>query len=298
MSEAVKKEKIFSMEEISKTFWAIVGTLMYAIGMNLFVVSIGLYSGGIVGICQLIRTLLVNYMHLPVGNIDISGILYYAINIPVFIIGYKSMGKLFMAKTVICVTTLSAFLTWVPITAVLEGDALASCLIGGIISGIGAGLTLKMGASGGGLDILGIYMIKRNHNFSVGKLSVFVNLVVFSICLFISDVPTVIYTIIFAVIHSLAIDKIHSQNIDVEVIVISKNVNEEMKHEIMYEMGRGITQWESKGGYTDETSEVLYILLSKYEVGQLKGIIRKYDKDAFIIVKEGTEVDGNYMKKL
>jgi uncharacterized membrane-anchored protein YitT (DUF2179 family) len=68
--------------------------------------------------------------------------------------------------------------------------------------------------------------------------------------------------------------------------------------EIMTTLGRGITTWNSKSAYTSEDSQVLYIILSKYEVKQLKRLVHKYDPNAIIVVKEGVSVDGNYLKKL
>ena len=66
----------------------------------------------------------------------------------------------------------------------------------------------------------------------------------------------------------------------------------------MQELGRGITKWDSKGAYTEDGSEVLYIILSKYEINQLKRIVHKFDKDAFIVANEGVHVEGNYLRKL
>jgi uncharacterized membrane-anchored protein YitT (DUF2179 family) len=63
-------------------------------------------------------------------------------------------------------------------------------------------------------------------------------------------------------------------------------------------MGRGITKWNTTGAYTNEHSEILYIILSKYEVTQLRQLVRQYDPDAFIVVNEGVSVDGNFIKKL
>lgn len=80
--------------------------------------------------------------------------------------------------------------------------------------------------------------------------------------------------------------------------VITKVHSKEMEAEIFMKLGRGMTKWESCGAYTSEHSEMLYILLSKYEVGRLKHIVHKYDPAAFIVVQEGVHVDGNYLKKL
>lgn len=287
-------------QELRRTFGAILGTFLYVAGMNLFVVPLGVYSGGIMGFCQIIRTILVDYLNLPFGNFDIAGIIYYIVNIPIFFIAYKNMGKMFFGKTLICMTTMTLFFSTVPIPKqlLLTNDILTSCLIGGIISGVGCGLTLMMGGSGGGMDILSIYFIKKKGNFSVGKVNLAVNLFLYAICLFLFDVTTVIYSVIFAAVSSIAVDKMHSQNINVEVIIITRKDLKELQLEIMSQLGRGITKWKSTGAYTEEGSEILYIVLSKYEINLLKRMVHRYDPDAFVVVKEGVWVDGNYLRKL
>ncbi len=276
------------------------GTLIYAIGMNIFIIPVALYSGGVMGVCQIIRTMLIDYIHLPLNGFDISGVVYYIINIPLFVITYKKMGKSFLGKTLICVTTTSLFLSLVtvPKAPVLNEDVLAACLIGGLICGCGTGLTLKMSCSAGGMDIIGLLCMKKNKNFSMGKVTLLVNLFVYSICLFLFNEKIVIYSVIFAAVSSLTIDKVHIQNINVQATIITKINTKEMEDEIMVKLFRGITSWKAKGGYTKEETNILYVVLSKYEVGYLKKIIKEYDKDAFVVVSEGANIEGHYIKKL
>lgn len=283
--------------EGKKTLISVFGAFLYATGINMFVVPAGLYTGGLMGICQVIRTLLVEYLHLPVQNFDLAGIIYYIINIPIFILAIKRMGKKFFAKTLITVTAMTAFIALVPPVTIVE-DAMAACIVGGIVSGAGVGLILRMGSSGGGTDVIGVLLIKWKQDFSVGKINLLVNLVLYGACLFLFDIEIVVYSIIYAAVYSVAIDKVHAQNINVEVTVITKADTEALEKEVLKELYRGITKWNSQGAYTNDKSQVLYIMLSKYEVGRLKNIIHKHDPNAFIVVNEGIRVMGNYVKKL
>ena len=219
-------------QESGKIGLSIVGAFLYAAGLNLFVVPAGLYTGGFMGIAQLIRTLLVNGLHLPFQNFDIAGIVYYLLNIPVFIIAFTKIGKRLFVKTIITVTAITLFLSVIPTTALLPDDILAASLIGGLVSGYGLGLSLKMGASSGGMDVIGIMMIKSPWHFSVGKANLVVNVALYAIYVFMFDIPTVIYSVIFAAIHSFTIDSAHSQNINVEASVITKKCCPEMEQEI------------------------------------------------------------------
>lgn len=292
----MSKRKMY-LYEGERTLGGILGAFLYAAGVNLFVVPAGLYTGGVMGICQVIRTLLTEYLHMDFGAIDIAGIIYYLINIPIFILAYTKMGKKFFVKTLITVSAISIFFAAIPPVVIVE-DVMAACVVGGIVSGAGVGIILRMGSSGGGMDVVGVLLTKWKRDFSVGKINLLVNLALYGTCLFLFDVEIVVYSVIYAAVYSVAIDKVHIQNINVEVNVISKIDTAVLEKEIFEELGRGITKWTTLGAYTYEQSHILYIMLSKYEVNRLKSIIHKYDPNAFIVVNEGVSVDGNYLKKL
>lgn len=287
-------------KETGRTLGSILGTLVYAVGINLFIVPVGVYTGGIMGICQVIRTVLIQYLHLDFGTTDIAGIIYYAINIPLFFLAFRMMGKLFFFKTMLSTVAMTIALTLIPIPSKLlvTDDILTNCLIGGIISGVGTGLTLMMGGSGGGMDIIGLYYIKKRRRSGVGQVSLAVNFVLYCVCFFLFNIQTAIYSIIVAVVDTVAIDRMHAQNINVEVIIISKNDLRQFQQDFMSQMGRGMTKWTFTGAYTNEQSEIMYVILSKYEVNQLKLLVRQYDPEAFIVLNEGVSVDGNFLKKL
>lgn len=292
----MNKRKLY-LYEGKRTLGGILGAFLYAAGVNLFVVPAGLYSGGIMGICQVIRTLLMEYLHMDFGTVDIAGIIYYLVNIPIFVIAYLKLGKKFFVKTVITVTVITMFFSLISPVVIVE-DAMAACMVGGIVSGAGVGVILRMGSSGGGMDVIGVLLARWKRDFSVGKITLFVNLALYATCFFLFDVEIVVYSIIYAAVYSVAMDKVHTQNINVEVNIISKVDTALLEKEVFEELGRGITKWTTLGAYTQEQSQILYITLSKYEVSRLRSIIHKYDPNAFMVVNEGVRVDGNFLKKL
>lgn len=291
----MKKEVL--IYEGKRSLVGVLGAFLYAAGINLFMVPSGLYTGGVMGICQVIRTLLADLFHLNFNDFDIAGIIYYIINVPIFIVAFTRIGRIFFAKTLLAVSAITVFMSAIPVSLVVK-DVMASCVVGGIISGAGAGLMLRMGSSGGGMDVVGVLLTKWKRDFSVGKVSLLVNLTLYGTCLFLFDVEVVIYSVIYAAVYSVAMDRIHTQNINVEVNVITKADTTALEKEVFNEVGRGITKWSALGAYTYDRSHVLYILLSKYEVNRLKTIIHQHDPNAFIVVNEGVSVDGNYLKKL
>ena len=275
----------------------VIGGALYAVGVNLFIVPFNLYSGGLVGIAQLIRTVLADYIHIDFGSKDIAGIIFYALNLPILIYAFPRLDKLFFLKTLVAVTSLTLAMSLIPTTVIVD-DCLASTIVGAFISGAGIGLVLRMSSSTGGMDIIGMLISKSHGNIRVGQVNLAVNLVIYAVCLFLFDVQIVVYSVIFAVVHAFAIDKFHAQNINVEVKIITKTNPDDIEYEVFTKMGRGVTELHSIGAYTHEDEHMLYILISKYEVHQLRQIVRKYDKNAFVIVNEGVWVEGHYLKKL
>ena len=291
----MKKEVLIN--ESKKTLISVLAACVYAVGVNWFIVPAGLYSGGIMGLCQIIRTVLVDVAGVDFGNFDFAGMIYYVINIPLFVLAYTRLGRKFFIKTIFAVTAMSAALSAIPIIEIVD-DPLAACLVGGLISGASVGVILRMGSSGGGMDIVGMIMSKWKKDFSVGKVNLFVNLLLYVSCLFLFDVQIVVYSVIYAAAYSLSMDKVHIQNINVEATIITKADTKELEAAIFADLYRGITKWNAMGAYTHEESHILYVLLSKYEVNQLKALVRKYDPNAFIVINEGVSVQGNFLKKL
>ncbi|MBQ7678557.1 MAG: YitT family protein [Butyrivibrio sp.] len=285
--------------EAGRLVVAIFGAFAYSAGINLFVVPLGLYTGGLMGICQLIRSILVNAFGLNFGSFDIAGLIYYAMNIPLFLLARKKMGRIYFIKTLICVTSTTIFLMLIPIPqTVIIDDVLAACVIAGIICGAGIGLVLRMGATDGGMDIVGILLIRWRRDFSVGKVNLFVNCLLYGVCFFLFNVQTVIYSLIYAAFSATAIDRVHAQNINVEVHIITRVDCDALERRVFQELGRGITKWTSVGAYTGNESEILYVIVSKYELNHLRRIVSAYDPDAFIVTTEGVGVDGHFNKHL
>ena len=200
------------------------GSFLFAFGLNLFIVPLNLYSGGIIGIAQIIRTFLMETagLSLPQG-LDIAGILNFLLNIPLFLLAYRSISRSFFYKTLFSVFLQTLFFTVLTIPASpIITDTMASCLIGGILCGVGIGLTLRSGGCGGGIDILGVYFSRKKADFSVGKLGIIINAAVFGLCALLFELPVAIYSVLYAVIMAQAMDKVHYQNINMTVMILDR----------------------------------------------------------------------------
>ena len=279
-------------------FKAVLGILLFCVALNIFIVPMGLYNGGVIGFSQLVRTFLVDTFDLSF-DFDIAGILNYALNIPLFILAYKTVSKTFFARTLFCVSIQTVFLTVIPVLETpIVPEILTSVLIGGIIAGIGGGMALSAGASGGGTDIIGIAITKKNRNFSVGKLDLSVNVVIYGICGLLYGVTTMIYSIIYSAFYSMVLDNRHEQNVCSTAIVFTKKHPKKIIDFAGNEIERGSTTWEAKGGYDNSTTYITYIVLSKYELQRLERHLNVLDPNAFMVKTNGVGVDGNFEKYL
>ncbi len=291
-----KERGISLMNKNFKLFINIlIGTLLFCFGLNFFITPFGIYAGGVMGFSQIIRTLLIT-----IGiefHFEISGAINLFLNIPLMFLAYKSISKRFFCFTALSIILQSLLFAIIPIPSIpIVSDTLTSLIVGACITGLGIGMVLRASASSGGIDILGVYFIHKFHNFSVGKFTNIVNGVLFSICMIIFDVEVAIFSIIYTVIFSFVVDKIHYQNISMTAMIFTKKP--EMRHSILHDLRRGVTYWEGHGAYTGEGTYILVTAVSKYEVNTLRNMVNEFDEQAFIIFSEGLSISGNFEKHL
>lgn len=274
------------------------GSFLAALAVNLFVVPHSLYNGGLLGLCQVIRTVVFDRLGLSVSGIDLAGALYLLANLPLLILAWRTLGHTFVGKLIVCTVSNSLFMVIIPVPAEpLVADVLTSCLVGGLLNGFANGLMLTCGGSAGGMDILWLYFSKK-HGFTVGRLSIVFNVALYGLCLVLFNVTTAIYSAIFSVVTSIFVDRMHQQNITAQALIITKDHDPALERRIMEEIGRGVTAWEGQGAYTGDDVRVLCVCLSKYEIEQLQQTVRSIDPHAFIMVQEGLHITGNFKRHL
>ena len=284
-------------KKIDRILMTVIGNVLYAGGVNLMINPIHLYSGGFTGIAQLIRLFLTGFLHIPqIPGLDYMGIIYFAINIPLFLMAYRVMGRRFCITTLISIAMASAFLAIIPVPAVpIVEDRILASVVGGLGSCVGAGLVLRAGSSQGGQDVIGVCLAKTHPNFKVGTIGIIISICIYSICLFIYDIPTVLYSIIFAVVTGLGIDRVHVQNIKQECMIFTKKPG--LSDAILHDLNRGVTVWEGQGAYTGEDTQVLVTVISKYEEPHLRELIARHDENAFMIISDNIRVIGLFQKR-
>ncbi|MFV0379929.1 MAG: YitT family protein [Anaerorhabdus sp.] len=282
------------MKKIQNYGMVIFGSALFCFSNNLFIAPHNLFNGGFVGISQLLSNLL---EYLNMSSINLTSILHFILNIPLFIISYRTLSKKFFIGSLLSVVVITILLALIPISAVpIMSDRLASCIIGGILSGIGTGLILTNGSASGGLDIVGVYLTMKLKAIKVGQMQLVVNIFIYAICAIVYNIEIALYSVIYQAILSFVMDKVYFQNIEVSAMIFTKN--QKVKKMIIDEVERGVTYWKGLGGYTHQEREILVTVVSKYEIHRLKRILKENDPTAFMILSDNLQVYGSYKKKL
>lgn len=282
----------WNKKDIIKT---LIGSIMFCIAINIFIVPNNLYTGGVLGIAQLIRSIILDVFKVNI-SFDFSGILYYIINIPLFFLAYKNLSKTFFFRTLAVISVQTVMLSLIPTTSVIN-DTLTNVLVGGLLGGTGLGIVLSCGASTGGSDIIGLVLAKKNNELSVGKIGLVLNVFIYTITGLMYGLQTMIYSIIYSFVDSLTIDKMHDQNICSTAFIFCKKNPKDINNYIKNELNRDFTYWDAKGGYDDSRTYIIYTALTKYELIKLERKIKECDFNAFMVKSEGVGIKGEFEKK-
>lgn len=278
-------------------FLVIAGSLIYTIGFNIFILPCDLYSGGFIGISQLIVYFMEHSMGMNVKDFNYTGVIYLLLNIPLLYMALKVYGTDFIVKSIFCVASYSFFLSAVPVPQVnYLPDTITACVAGGILCGIGASMTLMSKGSGGGEGILGLLISHKYSNMSVGKVFYIVDILVFSTCIYLYSLHIAVYSIFFAVLTAFVLDKLYLPNIKVTMMIISKK--ERVEELVFKVVNRGVTKIKGVGAYSGDETNIFLTVVSKSEANKLRSVLQQFDPNIFIIEDENVEVAGNFKKRL
>lgn len=260
------------------------GSAMYAFSIVFFNITNKLADGGVTGVTLILRA---------VFGVDpaISTIL---INIPLFIIGYRYLGKKDMIFTLYGTITLSVFLwIWqrVPIVIDIKHDMLIASIAAGLIGGFGCGLVYRYGGTTGGIDIIA-RLFERFKGIPMGKSLLIIDVGVLLSSLIYLNVVQMAYTMIYIWIFTIIIDFTQQGAYAARAIIIVSNQAAVLADEIMLELSRGVTFLNAEGGYSHESKQLIYCVVAPNEIHRLKQIVEAIDKQAFISILQANEAIG------
>jgi uncharacterized membrane-anchored protein YitT (DUF2179 family) len=269
--------------ELKKIVVVVIGAVFLAASLNFFLIPADVFASGFTGVAQILATLL------PLS----TGILLLLLNIPVAIIGWLKLGKAFTVYSFLSVALTTLFLEVFPVQA-FSPDILLNAVFGGVVAAIGAGITLKVGASSGGLDIIAL-LLSRVSDRPVGIYFFLLNGLIVVASGFLFDAEKALYTLVTLYVTSRIIDAIHTRHVKLTAMIVTKKPTE-LRKAIHERITRGITRMPAKGGYLEDDKEVLMIVLTRYELYDLRHVVQEVDPEAFTNIVHTEGVYGLFRK--
>lgn len=267
------------------------GVFLQALAMRLFLIPARLASGGIAGLAQIINY----YTQWPIGLMVVIG------NIPLFILGWRYLGGLrFALRTVLAVGAFSFMVDglafFLPANGITQ-DLNLNALYGGVISGIGFGLVYRGQGTSGGSDILARIL---NHRWGVSLSQSY--MLTDALIMFLAGISfsweNALYAIVMLYISGVAAEvTLEGSNVTRTAMIITERADE-IRQKILYEMQRGVTLIPGEGGFSGRPKTVLYCVVSRSEIAQIKALVREADPEAFMVIGQANEVFGEGFKPL
>ncbi len=276
--------------ETMKIIVVIIGAFLNAVGLNMFLIPANVYSSGFTGIAQLLSSILEEYTPFFIS----TGVLLLLLNIPVAILGWLKVGKSFTLYSFLSVAATTVFLGIVPLHSFSE-DILLNAVFGGVIVAVGVGITLKYGASTGGLDIIAM-ILSRMKDKPVGTYFFLFNSIIIVTAGLLYGWEKALYTLVALYVSTRVIDAIHTRHAKLTAMIITKKADP-LKAAIHSRLVRGITMIPAKGAFTNEPKDMLIIVITRYELYDLEKIIKEEDPNAFTNIVQTTGIFGFFRKE-
>lgn len=270
------------MRNVMQAILVVVGAALVAVGYNLFFLPHNLVSGGVAGVALLIYQI----FKLPVG----LQVLIY--NIPIMWWAWRDLGRKFLILTLIGIGAMTLIVTLVPIHNAIADDPMLNAIFGGLVVGIGGGISIRAGGSLGGLDVA-VVSFNRRWSIPMGDIMLFFNAVVLGLAGLQGDLKAVLYTLIAMFVSGKMVDVVTAGTVKKTVMVVSTHADE-IARRINAEMGRGATMLEATGTYSQETRHMIFCVVTRLELAQVSEIALGADRAAFVVVLDTDQVIGHF----
>lgn len=273
---------------IKAVLWAgklLLGTALFALGFNLFLLPNGLNAGGISGLAMVVVHLL------DAGSV---GLVTTLVNLPLFLLGARKIGRKFFFGSLIGMLLLSAFIDLLTFIPVPETEPLLAALYGGLLGGIGLGIVFVSGASTGGSDIVVRLLKMRYRNVPIGTINMcFDGLIAVLTGLVFRDISCTLYSGVAIFVLGKVIDVVvYSFDYSKVALIISDHYAQ-IAETIGKELNRGATFLNGQGSYTGKDTKVVLTAVKRQQLAELKQLVASVDPNAFVIVQDAHQVLGD-----
>ena len=261
---------------VADALFYLAGTVLYALAVNIFTAPNNVVPGGVTGVATLL-----NYLFgLPIGT------LIFIINLPLFFLSWRFLGREFTVRTIIVTTVGAAIIDLLaPFVPPFRGDSMLVAVFGGVLAGAGLGLIYMRGATTGGSEIVARLLERRFHHIPIGRLILAVDGVVVA-------AAAVVYQNVESALYAMVMIFVSSS------VMVLTGKEREIADDILKTMGRGVTMLNATGAYTGDERRVLLVAVRRSELYQLRTLVEEHDPEAFMIVTSTDEVLGKGFKSV
>lgn len=262
----------------------ILGAMIAAYSLDTFLIPNNILDGGVTGISIIIS---------KVFKVPMS-ILVLLINIPFVYIGYRNLGKSFLMRTILSMLTFSLALTFFESFHEVTDEILLATIFGGILLGVGVGIVIRLGACVDGTESVALVISKKT-SLSVGQIVMIFNFIIYGVAALIFGIDRALYSVLTYFITYKVIDLVSEGLEQAKAALIVTEKGTDMANEIYKRLGRTVTRINGNGLLSGE-KEVMYCVLTRIEVFELKKIANEMDESAFISILDVSDIIGNHIK--
>ena len=259
----------------------VVGCIVGGAAYPLFLVPGKIAPGGLTGVA----TILNHLFSLPVGTTSL------VMNIPLFILGYRAMGRVFVFRSLVATVLFSVAIDVLPLPAATV-DPMLGTIFGGLLLGIGLGLIIRGGATTGGTDMIARMVHQRFQFITVGMFLLLIDCCVVLAAAFFIGITEALYALICIFVSSKMIDTVMLGLSSNKACFIITNSWERITQRIFQDLDRGVTHLTARGAYSGTERPVILCVTSPQEVARLKNLVHEEDERAFMFITDAHEALG------
>ena len=269
------------------------GTLIMGFAFSVFLEPNDISTGGFSALAMIINTLFEN---IGIKQIPTSAI-YLILNIGLYLFALKALGKRFAIRALVGILSFSLGMqVFDMINFTITYELFISAVFGGVLMGAGLGLVVRFGGSTGGSDMIACILKHKKPNASLGSFTTMVDLVIIGLSLFVftNGLELLPYTITALLFCMVIVNFVSEEYKEVRAFNIITTRPKEMSNAIMDKLARGCTCAQAKGMYTNTDRHIIICLISKYQINQLRNIIKEIDPNAFVYATKVSEILGEW----
>ena len=259
------------------------GSAIYTVGIKSILIPHHFLNGGITGI-SLILVYLFDQLNL--------GLVYAALNVPLFILGWFTVSRQFIAYTCFGIAVFSVLADFMPVGALAIQNPILAAVFAGVICGVGCGVILRSAGSGGGVDILSVHLYQK-YAIKLGSTYFVANAIVLCAAAFFFGLEKALYTLIFIYTQSYVMDLVIAGFNRRKSVIIISDKSREIAQAVMDEFRHGVTFLEGRGAYSGKSQDIIFSIVPLTELGKTKEISFRIDPNAFIVINDTLDVFGS-----